>query len=223
VTMERFSDAIATFEHAMERARQMVRLYDALVALRPREPANDDALRSAYFQTVSSFDFFAHELAAVEAMHRFQNAILTRNITLPMEIITVQNLEERTNAADAYIRQANSFRAFVDPSKLAEVLSCYCCDPWLKLSGLINENKDEAVLRSPEAIKGQLKSIWRRRNQIAHSADVNPALAGIELWPINKEDAEITITFIEELGRHLPTVISQTLEDVQPHGNVSNK
>lgn len=211
--MERFSDAIATFEHAIERARQMVSLYDALVALRPREPANDDALRSAYFQTVSSFDFFAHEIAAVEAKHRFTNAIRTRNITLPMEVITHTDEEGRINAADEHIRQSNSYRAFVDPAKLAEVLSCYRSRPWQEICARVNQANDAASQRTIDQIKSQLKNIWRRRNQIAHSADVNPALAGIGLWPINKEDTELTIEFIRELGVQLPFVISQPIGD----------
>ncbi|WP_188261512.1 HEPN domain-containing protein [Azospirillum tabaci] len=208
--MERFSYAITTFEHAIERARQMVKLYDALVALRPREPANDDALRSAYFQTVSSFDFFAHELAAVEAKYRFSNAIRTKNISLPMDIMMILDKEERISAAEQCIRQINSYKAFVDPGKLAEALSCYCEKPWIKICELMNKEKSEADRRTAEQIKGQLKNIWRRRNQIAHAADVNPALAGIELWPIDKEDTEITINFIKEIGGTLPYVISDS-------------
>lgn len=187
----------------------MVRLYDALVALRPREPANDDALRSAYFQTVSSFDFFAHELAAVEAKHRFTNGIRTRNIALPMEIMTIGNQEDRIVAAENHLRQANSYKAFVDPAKLAEILSCYCDNPWPKLCTFFNEETETP--RAVDELKGRLKSIWNRRNQIAHSADVNPALAGIGLWPIDKEDTEMTITFIRQLGMVLPRVFSESL------------
>lgn len=211
--MERFNYALITFEHAIERARQMVNLYDALVALRPREPANDDALRSAYFQTVSSFDFFAHELAAVEARHRFSNAIRTRNISLPMEVMMIHDKEDRISAAEQHIRQINSYKAFVDPAKLSEVLSCYCDKPWKKICDIFNETSDAGGQRTIEQVKGQLKNIWRRRNQIAHSADVNPTLAGIELWPINKEDTEITIDFTNKLGRIIPTVISSPLID----------
>lgn len=188
----------------------MVSLYDALVALRPREPANDDALRSAYFQIVSSFDYYAHELAAIEARHRFASSVKTRNITLPMEVITIIDKEDRISAADQHIRQSNSYKAFVDPAKLAEVLSCYCDKPWQKISERINAGKDDAAKRTELEIKDQLKKVWQRRNQIAHSADVNPTLAGVRLWPINKEDTEITIEFIRELGSHLPHVISQT-------------
>ena len=132
--MDRFNDAIATFAHAMDRAKQMVNLYDALSAIRRQDPANDDALRSAYFQAVSSFDFFVHELAAIEAKHRFTSGIRTRNITLPMEVMTIQDLEARIAAAEAQFRLSNSYKAFVDPAKLSDLLSCYCTKPWDKAS-----------------------------------------------------------------------------------------
>lgn len=211
--MERFGDAIQTFDHAMERARQMVNLFDALSALRRDDPANDDALRSAYFQAVSSFDFFVHEVALIEAQHRFRNGIKTRNISLPMEVITIADAEERLDAATTQIRQNNSYRAFVDPAKLAELLSCYCEKPWQKVIDRLNNGREPADLLEEKRVKSQLKSIWKRRNQIAHEADVNPTLAGITLWPIDKPDTEMIIAFIAMLGEPLPHIISEPLTD----------
>ncbi|GEL43592.1 hypothetical protein MEX01_41830 [Methylorubrum extorquens] len=211
--MERFDDAAATFVHATDRARQMISLYDALSALRPREPANDDALRAAYFLAVSSFDFFAHELAAVEAKHRFTKGIKTRNIHLPMEVMTITDDNLRISTAETHVRQANSYKAFVDPGKLAEMMSCYCSKPWENLAARVNADLLEAERRPPEEIKGQLKSIWKRRNQIAHEADVNPTLSGVALWPIDKVDTEITIAFIASIGKHMPYVIADPLTD----------
>jgi len=211
--MERFSSAVSTFEHAIARGRQMVRLYDALAALRNNDPANDDALRAAYFQAVSSFDFFAHEIAAVEAKHRFEAGKKTRNISLPMELMTIADVDARISAAEEQVRQSNSFKAFVDPAKLAEMLSCFCENPWDRILFRINEGKEQPAQKTAEQVKGQLKSIWKRRNKIAHEADVNPALAGISLWPIDKQDAELTISFVEEIGGHLPSVISEEFSE----------
>lgn len=209
--MERFSDATATFDHAIARARQMVALFDALHALRPNEPANDDALRSAYFLAVSSFDFLAHELAAMEAKHRFMNGTKTRNIHLPMEVMTMPDVETRVTSAEMHIRQTNSYKAFVEPNKLAEMLSCYCANPWDKLAEHVNAGFIESEHRTVNDLKGQLRSIWKRRNQIAHEADVNPTLAGVSLWPIDKIDTELTIDFISSVGQHLASVISESL------------
>jgi len=207
--MDRFTSAIETFDHAIERSRQMITLFDALNALRPNAAANDDALRSAYFLAVSSFDFFVHELAAIEAKFRFSTGIATRNIKLPMEIMTIQDQDDRVSAAERCVRESNSYKAFVDPAKLGELLSCYCEKPWNRLCELVNAGA--AGARPAEDIKGQLKSIWKRRNQIAHEADVNPFLAGVSLWPIDKNDTIITIDFIAKLGAGVPVVIAGNL------------
>ena len=205
--MDRFNDAVAAFDHATDRAKQMVVLYDALSALRRGDPANDDALRSAYIQVVSSFDFFAHELAAIEASFRYANDVLTKNISIPMNIVTMQDKQTRIDAVDANIRQSNSYKSFVDPSKLGKMLSCYCTEPWSKITECMNREVPEVDKRSADQIKGQLKSIWNRRNKIAHEADVNPTLAGISLWPIDKQDTELTINFVRRIGYQLPKVI----------------
>lgn len=211
--MERFEDAIATFSHALDRARQMIILFDALSALRPLEPANDDALRSAYFLAVSSFDFFVHEIAAVEAKHRFSERVRTRNIHLPMEVMTISENDDRISTAESYVRQTNSYKAFVDPGKLAELLSCFCDSPWDKIAEHFNKELKKEDFRTTSDLKGQLKSVWKRRNQIAHEADVNPTLAGVSLWPIDKVDTNITIDFIEDIGKQLPKVIAEELKD----------
>ncbi|MEG5826685.1 HEPN domain-containing protein [Enterobacter bugandensis] len=209
--MVRFDNAITTFQHAISRSVEMISLYDALVALRRNQPENDDALRSAYFQVVSSFDFLAHEIAAIEGRFRFESSLQTRNLSLPMEIITITDVVDRVNAAEIKIRHVNSFKAFVDPGKLAEMLSCYCEQPWEKIADAYNLPRDENDKKTAEELKTRLKNIWKRRNQIAHEADVNPTMAGISLWPITKEDTQLTVEFIRELGECLPTVISQPL------------
>lgn len=213
--MERFDQATTAFEHAIERARQMVNLYDALTTLRGTNSLNDDALRSACIQAVSSFDFFAHELAAIEAKHRFNSKLLTRKISLSMNVMALDDHEERCTAADLEIRQSNGYKAFVDPGKLAELLSCYTQDPWKRIAELINFTRAKGDQRTPEDLKSQLRLIWMRRNKIAHEADINPTLSGIGLWPIDKRDIIFMIDFLAELGKCLPTVISEPMEKLE--------
>ena len=131
-----------------------------------------------------------------------------------MEVMTVQDADIRIANAEAHVRKTNSYKAFVDPGKLAELLSCYCDGPWDKLTGFINSGVADNLKQSTSDLRGQLKSIWKRRNQIAHEADVNPALAGVSLWPIDKFDAELTIIFIAALGNNLPSVIAHELDDL---------
>lgn len=206
--MSRFQGCNDVFAHAITRSRDMIQLFSGLSHIR-RDPANDDALRAAYFQAVSSFDFYVHEIVAIEASHRFRNAIPTRNILLPMEITMISLEEDRYIAVDANIRERNSYKAFVDPQKLSEVLSCFCDKPWDVIVDVHNALHGDGVDRN--SLVGQLKNIWKRRNKIAHEADVNPTLSGVSLWPIDRADTEITVDFVEKLARCLPDVISRTL------------
>lgn len=206
--MSRFEGCNEAFAHAIARARDMIQLFNGLSHLR-RDPANDDALRAAYFQAVSSFDFYVHEIVAVEASYRFRNSIPTRNIVLPMEITMISDPEDRYIAVDADVRERNSYKAFVDPQKLSEALSCFCNKPWDLILEKHKELHGDGADRS--SLIAQLKNIWKRRNKIAHEADVNPTLSGISLWPIDQTDTEITVSFVEKLGKCLPGVISQPL------------
>lgn len=202
--MERFDLSIGAFRHSIARAREMVRLFHGLTHLR-QSATNDDALRAAYFQAVSSFDFFVHELVAVEAIYRFQNAIPTRNIALPMEVTIIGDFEARNSAVEQVLREQNSYKSFVDPQKLAEILSCFCSKPWDEIVSKHNEKFGGDLDRA--YMTAQLRSIWQRRNKIAHEADINPALAGVSLWPIDAADTDITIQFVEQLGECLVDVI----------------
>lgn len=203
--MERFANCGVVYNHALDRARQMVNLFDALTLLRP-SPSNDDALRAGYFQAVSSFDFYVHELVAVEAHHRFSNARKTKALVIPMDTMAINDAADRNAAVNLHIRERNSFKAFVDPAKLSEILSCFCENPWSKILELYPQFSGEA--RSEKELKDQLRSIWKRRNKIAHEADVDPTFAGIGLWPIFKEDTLLTIKFLNDLGCCLPQVVS---------------
>ena len=206
--MDRFSDCTAAFREASGRAREMISLFDALEMLR-KDDKNEDALRAAWIQAVSSFDFFVHELVVLEATYRFSSCVSTRNLQLPMEIAVMVNSAERSDAFAAHIRQSNSYKAFVAPDRLAEVLSCFTLNPWEKIE--VEYNQANGEKKEANELKRSLKQIWDRRNKIAHEADINPTLSGTQLWPLYKEDAEFTIDFVERLGVCLPRVISTSL------------
>lgn len=203
--MDRFDDCLALFQGAVERAKQMVSLFDALEMLR-RDERNHDALRAAWIQAVSSFDFFVHELVAVEATYRYVNAVPTRNLVMPVEVAVIRDPVQRHSAYEAYVRKGNSYKSFVAPEKLAEVFSCFTTCPWEKISVVYKEinGLEEGAVQ----LKQSLKQIWDRRNKIAHEADINPAMSGTQLWPVYSDDALFTIDFVSRIGKCLPRVIS---------------
>lgn len=195
--MERFDTANAAFFHSLERSREMVRLYDALCLMRD-DVRNDDALRASYFQAVSSFDYYVHEIVVIESSFRIRNGLITKKIHIPLSTLHIVDNDERVENALNFIKEQNGYRAFVAPDKLSDILKCYCKEPWAIISKKYNENADTPLPLND--LKGQLSSIWQRRNKIAHEADINPVLSGVGLWPIDKADTEFTIAFLEKLA-----------------------
>lgn len=207
--MERFDQCTDAFKESASRAREMISLFEALEMLR-KEDINSDALRAAWIQAVSSFDFYVHELVIIEAKHRLSSSIKTRNIQVPMEIAVMPKEKDRIDAFEAYIRQANSYKAFVAPDKLAQIISCFTDKPWKKIEENYNACNEEQ--RSQDQLKESLKEVWNRRNKIAHEADINPAFSSTQLWPIYKEDVEFTVQVVESIGACLPQVINEGLD-----------
>jgi hypothetical protein len=58
--------------------------------------------------------------------------------------------------------------------------------------------------------KASLKATVDLRNRIAHEADVNPALGGIDLWPIYESDVEDSVGFIRAFGTAVARVVSDS-------------
>ena len=57
-----------------------------------------------------------------------------------------------------------------------------------------------------EQVKAQLKLVVDRRNKIAHEADIDPSYPGVR-WPINEQDTESAVSFIERVGEAIHKVI----------------
>lgn len=198
--MPRFDPCLERFEHAISRSREMINLFAALNLIRVA-PENDDALRAAYFQAVSSFDLLVHDALLAEVEHRARNRFPTRKVDVPLDLIGIADADERVGMIVDHVRKGNSYKSFVDPAKLSEALSCIFEEPWPKIAEKFSERK--GTVAPVDELKGQLKSIWGRRNKIAHEADINPVLAGISLWPIDAEDTNLTVDFLYDLGHSL--------------------
>jgi hypothetical protein len=103
---------------------------------------------------------------------------------------------------DEHIRLENSFKSFVAPDRLAD-----CLRP---LVGSIWDGVAAIRGRSIADEKSSLKAIVDLRNRIAHEADVNPALGGIELWPIYDADVEASVDFLRAFGTAVGQVVSDS-------------
>ena len=98
------------------------------------------------------------------------------------------------------IREKLSYKSFQEPDKIAEAIR------------LISDKKlwDEVATRigrSTPDIKQELNAIIDRRNKIAHEADINPAYNIGERWPIDQNQVNDALTFIEKVVESIDQIL----------------
>ncbi|WP_158812047.1 HEPN domain-containing protein [Beijerinckia sp. L45] len=190
--------ALGTFQSGCTRAEGLCAIFHHLRRTAPAAMDCDDILRSAVVLAVSSFDLFIHDLFRLEVIHRIRTGKKVDIFKVPFNVLLQRDLE-RIESIEACIREDNSYKSFVAPDKLASCLRPLVNDPWEKISS--------CLVRTSSVAKAELKRVVDLRNRIAHEADLNPALGGVELWPIYREDVETSVEFLRRLGAAIAKVL----------------
>lgn len=195
------ASALRTFEKGCDRSDTLRHLYSYIVQTSPAALDCSDILRSSVVLAVSSFDLLVHDLYRLEVIHRLTSLQPLPSLRVPYNAV-LSNDAERATLVDENIRLENSFKSFVAPDKLADCLRPLVGSIWDKVSVIRG--------RCIADEKAALKSVVDLRNRIAHEADVNPALGGIDLWPIYQSDVESSVTFLRGFGNAVARVVSDS-------------
>ncbi|MFT7221838.1 MAG: hypothetical protein ACI8Z1_003461, partial [Candidatus Azotimanducaceae bacterium] len=189
--MDEFTNVTDVFHASIDRARQLIGLHEILVNNYTEALNSDDCLRAAVVQTISSFDHLMHEsfCAAVSKRLRENRDIL--GLEIPFSCLHLPDVE-RVPSIELFVRKSISHKTYVDPEKMVEALKHFDQHPWNQLSAFLSLDV--------QTIKLKQKQLYRWRNRIAHEADINPANAGVDLFPIDKTDVHDAITFFSKLG-----------------------
>ncbi|MDD9914737.1 MAG: HEPN domain-containing protein [Rhodospirillaceae bacterium] len=189
--MDEYFPAENAFLVSLERARSLCALQHYLLENNTAVLETTDMLRASVVLSVSAFDYLIHELFRIEVLVRLRNKKEIEYLQIPFNIGVLEK-SKREELIDRFVRERNSHRTFVDPQKFSEALRCFVQSPWNNIVAQIGVQE--------ENIKQRLRMIYRWRNRIAHEADINPVLAGIELWPIVNEDVIEAIADLEKIG-----------------------
>lgn len=111
---------------------------------------------------------------------------------VPFEVAAAATSTKVESLLEAHVCQVNSYKSFVDPKKYSDAMGCFVSNPWDRVAAKLG--------RDAQSVKQRVRTIYRWRNRIAHEADINPALAGVELWPIDKQDVVEAIHDVEKVG-----------------------
>lgn len=189
--MDSFTETKERFVECLQRARTICELQGYLSDTHSKALDTSDMLRASVVLCISAFDFLVHELFRIEVVNRYRSGTSVRRVQLPFDT-AIASESRKEELIESHVREINSYKSFVDPGKFSEAMGCFVEDPWSKISAKLGQD--------PSEVKRRIRSIYRWRNRIAHEADINPVYAGIELWPIDKDDVIGAVSYIERVG-----------------------
>lgn len=189
--MDRFIETEARFQECLQRARGVCELQEYLSVNHTGVLDTTDMLRAAVVLCVSAFDFLIYETFCIEVLHRYRGRRSMSRFHIPFDV-TIVDPSEAEAIIENHVRETNSYKSFVDPRRYSDAMGCFVSAPWDRMAAKLG--------RDPSLLKQRVRAIYRWRNRIAHEADINPVLAGVELWPIEKRDVIDAINDFEEVG-----------------------
>lgn len=183
----------AIFDLPMQRVHTLIVFYEHLsVSVQPILDCSD-LLRSALMLCVSALDQYIHE-TTVAGMMLCWNGSKPQTESFKkyaLSIAIVKQLLDTNNSTcvELAIRENLSFLTFQQPDKIAAAIRLFSTEElWPSVAALLGiDTKD---------LKSELELIIRRRNKIAHEADLDPSYPG-QMWPIDKNMVEASSELIK--------------------------
>lgn len=133
----------------------------------------DSLLRAEYVLIVSAFDNYLHQIVRRKIIERFfNNGQLSSELCIPVDIFQSMHNESdialKKDLFGAALRKTTEKDSYQSPRSVEYALGLIGVNKiWSKVSNNLGE--------TPEQIKMQLSLIVKRRNQIAHEADIEPS------------------------------------------------
>lgn len=196
--MSRHRAQLYTFVRGINRARQLCDVHAFLGRSAPAALDSSDLLRGAVMMSMSALDLLIHSTYLNEAIYRFRRGGSVTGLKLTFACLTADERNRERMLADE-IYQGNAHKSFMAPDKIGEILSHLASNPWALVAAQTGQNE--------KYIKDRLKEVYRWRNRITHESDINPALGGIELWPIVETDVRDSLQFLDDLGAAIVRMI----------------
>lgn len=155
-------------------------------------------LRAQWVMAVSAFDTFFHDVVRIGLIEMFvgnrpvsngaKNYLVSYNAL--KAILDANSIIDKQLLLNNEIRRINSKDAFQSPQSIEYVMSI------LGIQNIWNKISPTIGMRAVD-IKDQLAIIVRRRNQIAHESDINPATSC--QIPISKSDVDNMTSFMDRI------------------------
>ncbi len=196
-------NAIDALRSSILRVRNLSGLHNALSSWTTKAVDTSDLLRDQIVLGVSALDYYIHEITLLGMVEVFEGQRPPTPGFQKFKVSVSSMLNGYTSNDSSWfvseIREQHSYKSFQDPEKIAEAIRLFSTVKlWHEVSALFRKPKEE--------IEAHLKQIVKRRNQIAHEADIRAGYMD-ERWPINAHDVDHAITFLLETCEHMHTVV----------------
>ena len=196
--------AIDQFHTSISRVRNLGAIFQTLDSQTTPVLDLSDLLRAELVLAVSALDHFIHELVRLGMLEAYRgNRPRTRRflgfqVSLESALTGIaDNKEEQW--IDSEIRTRNGYRSFQEPEKISEAMGLISDVPLWK-------NVSQRMGSTPKEVKENLRIIIKRRNQIAHEADMVPSPFE-ERWPINRMMVSDAVDMIEQIAEAIYEVV----------------
>jgi len=194
--------ALDQFNHEIQRVRNLIAIYDYLIADPQNSHDASDILRSCIVLGISALDAFVHDIirmGMVEILHG------KRKQTKDYQKIgfTLQQVYFDPQYAwfERRIYEDHGEKSFQNPQAIVQAIKHISeKDLWKEVSKKLSDI-------SEEQIKQRLKLIVTRRNQIAHEADMDKELSPPSKRSIESKDVKEYVDFIENLANAMYEIL----------------
>ena len=197
--------AIEQFRANIQRVHALGSIYQALNAQTTEALDLSDLLRSEWVMAVSALDHYVHELVKLGMLEIYRgyrpqtDAFSQFQITLGSALQAVNSPGNHEWLEDQ-IRARHSHLSFQTPDNIANAIRLISPESlWSEVAA--------KLIRTPQDTRERLSLIVNRRNQIAHESDMDPTYLNTR-WPINYNQVNDAVTFIENLAEAIHAVVA---------------
>lgn len=196
------TSSLVQFNSNIEQARNLGSLFTKLQSIVTPVLDLSDLLRAEIVFSVSSFDFYIHQLVNQGMLEEYSGTRVITNsfnsFSIPINRVLEMKAGSTTWLEDE-IRLRHSFKSFQSSKNVNDALKLIIdINIWESIGDRLGINK--------ETIKQTLDLIIDRRNKIAHEADMDPSFPG-KRWVITSSLANDSVDFLVSIANAIDALI----------------
>lgn len=168
-------------------------------------PQREELLRAQIVMAVSAVDTFFHNVVKIGLLQIFNGSRpIGKAASYPIELLDVISINRENDSYRKQLLLENAIMKISSKDSYQSAKSIEYAAGLLGVRGIWTQLSTLMGL-SAEDIKNKISLIVRRRNQIAHESDINPAT--MSRFPITKADVDDVVDFLDKFVNAVYTLL----------------